>query len=326
MYWTGRYFERAQALARVVSGYERLSLDAPAGESQALSPLLALVGREPSAVGPQAASESMRALVLDAENPSSVRGALGSARENLRSGRTVMPDAVWAPVNRLYARLGEIAPEHAAGVLLALEEVGIAGSLVEGQLASSMTRDAAYSFWSIGCRVERADMLLRTLALLVPRLAESEARRFADVRWIGLLECLGAGSMYRRRHQTHLDLPALLDFVIHDATFPRSVRYLVASIEHELNGLPRSGPARALLATRELTFRAEARALAEQCAQFAARLTARLQAFNQVFAEIYFPAAREKEESSLTPASVGCGFDGTTHCSSAHGALSQLSA
>src|SRR3954469_23293339 len=98
MYWTGRYFERAQALARVLSGFERLALDST-GERGALAGLLGLVGREGAGEGaaPSDASELRRALVLDAQNPSSVRGALGAARENLRSGRTLMPGAIWAP-------------------------------------------------------------------------------------------------------------------------------------------------------------------------------------------------------------------------------------
>jgi uncharacterized alpha-E superfamily protein/hemerythrin-like domain-containing protein len=249
MYWTGRYFERAQALARALAGYERLSLDLPSGDALDLTPLLGLVGPDPEPDTKLGRHEVLRAFALDAENPSSVRGALGVARENLRSGRAVMPAAVWAPVNRLHARLGELDPHDTTAVFAALEEVEAIGSQIEGQLTSSMTQDAAFSFWCIGCRVERADMLLRVLAVLVPHLMNRRGEPFADVRAIGLLECVGAYSMFRRRNQTQADVVTILDFVLTDAAFPRSLCGLLKTIERELDALPRPGPVQAALAS-----------------------------------------------------------------------------
>jgi uncharacterized alpha-E superfamily protein/hemerythrin-like domain-containing protein len=236
--------------------------------------------------------------VLDAANPSSVRGALGAARENLRSGRTVMPAAVWAPVNRLFARLGEIDPEDRASVRAILEDVDAAGSLVEGQLASSMTRDAAYSFWRIGCHLERTDMLLRTLAVLVPRLLERSDQPFADVRWIGLLESIGAYSMYRRRHHTQANLPTLLAFVLKEAAFPRSVRHLVAAIEQDLGDLPRPGAARDELA-RCVPDALDPDASFERLAE---DLMDRLTEFGAVFGEVYFPAEHQHANAAAPAA------------------------
>jgi uncharacterized alpha-E superfamily protein/hemerythrin-like domain-containing protein len=290
MFWTGRYFERAQALARAVGNYGRLSLDSTDGESGDLSPLLALVGGG-SAAASLDTDDALRLLVLDGENPSSVRGALGVARENLRSGRSLAPAAVWAPVNRLFARLGEVDLEDRASVRAVLEEVEAAGSLVEGQLASSMMRDTAYSFWRIGCHLERGDMLLRTLAVLVPRLLKRSDQPFSDVRWIGLLESIGAYSMYRRRHHTQADLPTLLEFVLKEACFPRSLTHLVGVIEEEVSRLPRPGAGRAALA------RCVPDGLPDSDASFvrlAERLLTRLQEFSDIVAETYFPAEHRR--------------------------------
>ncbi|HSU39289.1 MAG TPA: alpha-E domain-containing protein [Polyangiaceae bacterium] len=303
MYWTGRYFERAQALARVLLGCERLALDSPDGEEGALSALLGLVGCDPEGArdARPGVSELRRTLVLDAQNPSSVRGALGAARENLRSGRTLMPAAVWAPVNRLYARLGDIDPADGASVLAALDDVEATGSLVEGQLSASMTRDAAYAFWRIGCYVERADMLLRTLSVLVPRLTTDAEQRFADVRWIGVLESIGAYAMYRRRHHTHIDVPTLLKFVLDEPSFPRSVQYLVHAIEQELDGLPRPGPARDALAACALPAALEPNVA--RFATLAATLMAALEQFGDVFGENYFPV-EHATRAATSPASI----------------------
>jgi uncharacterized alpha-E superfamily protein/hemerythrin-like domain-containing protein len=299
MYWTGRYFERSQALARAVLSYQRLSLDSAVGAPLDLAPLLGLVGREPDTRAP--VSELFRALVLDPENPSSVRGALGAARENLRSGRTLMPPAVWEQVSELYARLGEVSPDDTARALGALEEVEAAGSQVEGQLCLSMTRDAAYSFFCIGSRLERADMLLRALLALVPRLAEDDERHFSDVRWGGLLECVGAYSMFRRRHQTDYGKQTLLSFLLTERDFPRSLAHLVSSIERELEVLPRPGRARAALARCVMPAHTTLDGGFEPLAE---RLIERLEDLHEVVAETYFPP-KHGPASAHPPASLG---------------------
>lgn len=242
MYWTARYFERAQALARLVGGYARLSLDLPSAGALALGPLLPLVGR-----GGARDAAAARLLVADTENPSSVRGALERARENLRSGRIVTPPGVWVTLNALRTRLSEVDPDDPAMLLEALEAVTRAGNEVEGAVSALMTRDDAYAFWRIGSELERVDMLLRALAVLVPALSDEGERTFDDVRWLGLLDCLGARSMYGRRHHSHLELATVRDFLLEDPGFPRSVRHAAAAIGRELDRLPRPGAPNAAL-------------------------------------------------------------------------------
>lgn len=289
MYWMGRYVERAQALARAVAAYERLSLDLPEGEALDLAPLLALAGKEPTPGKVPAHHELVHALVLDAGNPSSVRGALDAARTNLRSTRTVMPAAVWEPINRLHTRWVGLDPHDTSGVFAALEEVDSLASQLEGQLTSSMTRGAAFSFWCIGCRIERADMLLRVLLALLPHLMREQGGPFADVRATGLLECIGARSMFRRRHHTRTDLATVVDFLLMDADFPRSLTGLFGTIERELDALPRSGPARTALAVcypKALPFGSSPAALVA----ILEGLSGQLEDFGAVLAESYFPA------------------------------------
>jgi uncharacterized alpha-E superfamily protein len=247
MFWSGRYIERAQALARTVQAYERLSLDLPGVRSLDVRPLLGLVGHEALRDTGSVAETSglLRALVLDANNPSSVMGALCQARENLRRGRVAMPPEVWTTLNALYVRLSEVEGEQTARVLGVLEEVVAAGSRIEGELTASMTRDAAYSFLRIGCHLERADMQLRIMNAFLPVIGPSGPERvFDDVRWMGLLDAVAAHSMYRRSHHTHVDLPAVLEFLVLEASFPRSLAHCFHVIDEELLRLPRHGQAR----------------------------------------------------------------------------------
>ena len=149
-------------------------------------------------------------------------------------------------MNNQYLRLLGVANEPMPRVLDALDRVLETGSHIEGELDSGMARDAAYSFLNVGVDLERADMMLRVLAALVPALTASGwERTFDDVRWSGLLQALGVHSMYRQRHHHQVELAILLDFLLVDLASPRSVVHCLRRIEGELSGLPRSGQVRA---------------------------------------------------------------------------------
>jgi uncharacterized alpha-E superfamily protein len=199
----GRYIERANALARTVQGYERLCLDLPGARSFDLRPLLGLVGRESlgSTDAARDASALLGLLVLDPNNPSSVRGALGCARENLRQARVMTPPKVWETLNTVFVNLSRTDAEHVPSIIGVLENVVFASDRIEGELEANMTRDGAYAFLRIGRYVERTDMLLRTMSALLPALGTIGAgRAYDDVRWLGFLRLTGAHSMYCRRY------------------------------------------------------------------------------------------------------------------------------
>jgi uncharacterized alpha-E superfamily protein/hemerythrin-like domain-containing protein len=302
MFWTARYCERAVAVSRVVQGYERLLLDLP-GESPDLSPLLELVNSPPAADAARLElGELHRLLLFDLDNPSSVRGALHRARENLRAGGTVLPPAVWVTVNRLFNSLGELSADDPAQILAALDEVMAAASLLEGELATNTTRDAAYSFWRIGCRLERADMLLRTLNVLIPALTERGDRRYVDVRWTGILDCVGAYAMFRRRYHACSDLEGALQFLMVERGFPRGFVHLHASIENELDRLPRAGTLRAALAACRLEPGSFGTMSAADFASMATRLIETLAKFSAILADTYFPSQPSAEAGRPAPA------------------------
>jgi uncharacterized alpha-E superfamily protein len=244
MFWTGRYLERAQAVARAALAYQRMSLDLPGVRWLDVRPLLGLSARQAPGDNRTATETSgpLRELVLDADNPSTVLGALRRARANLRRGRVTTPFEVWVTLNAVYVRLSEVDAGQTASVFGLLGEVVAAGSRIEGEITATMTRDAAYSFLRIGCHLERADMLVRTMKALLPVVSPSGPEQtFDDVRSMGLLDAVGAHSMYRRRHHARIDLPAVLEFLVLDAAFPRSLTHCLHVIDAELRNLPRPG-------------------------------------------------------------------------------------
>jgi uncharacterized alpha-E superfamily protein len=303
MLWTGRYIERANALARAVQGYERLSLDLPGVRSLDLRPLLGLVGRESLGLTELSRDTSalLGALVLDQQNPSSVGGALYRARENLRQGRVVTPPKMWETLNTLYVEISKTDAERVPAVMSLLENVAFACDRIEGELHASMTRDEAYSFLKIGRYLERTDIALRVMFALMPLLTDGRARVFDDVRWLGFLRLAGAHTMYCRRHHANVDPRAVLDFLILDASFPRSVAYGLYTIDRELLRLPRQQRPRD--AVQRCIEDASALAAEGAGAVTMQRILGSIEALHGALCRAYFPAEPEPEpEAEASPA------------------------
>jgi uncharacterized alpha-E superfamily protein/hemerythrin-like domain-containing protein len=291
MFWLGRHLERAQALSRAIQSSARASLDLPGADSPALAPLLGLVGKE-SVAEP---GEALYALSLERDNPSSVLGALGGARENLRRGRTIVAPEAWEILNGTYLKL--CALERAAAgseILRALDHVMAASSRIEGELGASMTRDGAYAFLRIGWLLERADMMLRVTSALSEGFGPGPAQRdFDDVRWMGVLNAVGAYAMYRRRHHARVDQKTALDFVLLDAEFPSSTVCCILQIERELEKLPRPQRARAaLLSCLPEPVEVERIETMAQFRALAAKLLTSIAGFHGAIAASYFPSGR----------------------------------
>jgi len=297
MFWSGRYIERAQALARAVQALERLSLDLPARHALGLRALLPLVKWQAQAGdGPEASQATLLlALAQNAEDTSSVLGALSAARENLRQARVDAPPELWAALNDQYLLLKGVANQPMPRVLAALGSVLETGSRVQGVIESHMARDAAYSFLKLGVELERADMSLRLLAALLPVLSmHGWERTFDDVRWAGLLAALGVQSMYRRSHHHQLELSALLDCLLLDMASPRSVAHCLRLIEDELGNLPRASLAPARVAIATSTACALSHATEQEIPQKIADLLDALAAVHVALETSYFHISAER--------------------------------
>jgi uncharacterized alpha-E superfamily protein/hemerythrin-like domain-containing protein len=302
MFWSGRYIERGQGLARAIQAVERLSLDLPGRHALGLRPLLPLVQREASGGDEQEPSQvvMLQALALNAADASSVLGALSAARENLRQARVDAPPELWGALNDQYLLLKGVADQPMPQVLAALSSVLEAGSRIHGVLDSHMARDAAYSFLNLGIELERADVSLRVLGALLPVLSvHGWERTFDDVRWAGLLSALGVLSMYRRSHHHQTELPVLLDFLLVDMTSPRSVAHCLRLIEDELGNLPRASLARAKVGIATSKSFALSHATEQEVAERIDEVLGALAAVHGALESSYFPAL-----SLATPPSI----------------------
>ena len=102
LYWFARYVRRAENMARLVGVGSQLQLDLPRSVKFMWQPMIDTVGgaalfkkRHPDASGAPTDVDVMRFLLLDEDNPSSLRCSIDTSREVMRSIRDALPPQIW---------------------------------------------------------------------------------------------------------------------------------------------------------------------------------------------------------------------------------------
>src|ERR1700722_20376973 len=220
LYWIGRYVERADDTARILDvTVHQLLEDSSVDPDHTSRVLLHVLDIE--APDTQLDVWSLTDLVAFSHNPpgdgSSIVDAISAARENARSAREVTSTETWECLNTTFNALGE--RERAAKRLGPHEFL----SFIEGRAAmfagladSTLSRDDGYRFMVLGRAIERVDMTVRLLLSRVGDSASSPA-------WVTLLRSAGAHDTYLRTYRGVLDAGRVVEFMLLDRLFPRSV-------------------------------------------------------------------------------------------------------
>jgi uncharacterized alpha-E superfamily protein len=127
-----------------------------------------------------------------------------------------------------------------------------------GLLMGSMSDDVAYQFLKLGRNIERADMTTRIVdvnsAVLLPADA-ALAGPTLERLWMATLTGLSAYQMYRRHVGVHVRGHEVVNFLLKDPHFPRTVNHCLAEIESSLSVLPKH--TQAMKAARQAWRRVE---------------------------------------------------------------------
>jgi uncharacterized alpha-E superfamily protein len=254
LYWMGRYVERAENVSRLLTVTTELcveleGLDDSLAHAQ-WDELIAAVAASP-AEGLDYSPESglslpyVRWLLLDEDNPVSVRHSLARARDNARSVREALTREVFLDLNESFRNLERLGRRLPRDPVRAAAEVSGTHSDIRrilGSIELTLSRDTGWTFLKMGETVER---LQRTLTVLSTRLPTLEANPAAgDVplyyaRWRALLRSLASLENYRSLHGASLEPSGVLRFLLFQASSPRSVACGVSRLAAYLERLPR---------------------------------------------------------------------------------------
>jgi uncharacterized alpha-E superfamily protein len=247
-YWLARYLERAEDTARIVMVSANLLLDLPKGIAPGWRPLVDITGANAlfdDHYRDYGERQVVRFLLGDERHSGSILYALGSARENCRTIRDIVPREGWEQINELYLYVRDELSQGMTkrGRYAYLRHVILGTQTIFGLLAGTMLHDQGFEFLRIGRGLERADMTTRIIdvrsASLLPE-DVSDPRPFDTVQWVSVLKSMTAYQMYRRSHQARVQRGAVLRFLFQSGEFPRSVNHCIEAARACLERLPRN--------------------------------------------------------------------------------------
>ncbi|MBL8819481.1 MAG: alpha-E domain-containing protein [Planctomyces sp.] len=250
VFWMSRYLERAENAARFIDVTSAIALGYR-GRDEGLWSSLLLAGGDVENFQQRYTKATQanvtRFLLFDRENPNSVVSCLASARENARSIRENLTTPMWEAVNRFYLRV-RAAAANSEQILAQphpfLEQIKRSAHQVIGVTSATWSRGEAWQFSTMGYLLERADKTSRILDvkyfILHPD-SEHLSVGVDVIQWGALLETTSALQMYRRTFG-RIEPAKVVEFLVLNPRFPRSLRFCVWQAEDSLRAISGSPP------------------------------------------------------------------------------------
>ncbi|SLN53880.1 alpha-E domain-containing protein [Oceanibacterium hippocampi] len=227
--WIARYMERAENLARLLDVNEMFSQDRH--DLEEWLPIVTINAddeRFHASYPAPTVEDVINFYILDDENPTSIKSAVRSARENARMIRHLISTEMWTQLNMFHNRLatmnrGEIRLANLSPICMEIKETCQTHA---GIISGTLYRDEVWCFYQIGKYLERADQTTRLLDIKFQHAArpsdDIEAMTDAGL-WNALLRSVAGYHAFRREHPRGFKPEMVAGFLINDDGFPRSV-------------------------------------------------------------------------------------------------------
>jgi uncharacterized alpha-E superfamily protein len=262
LYWTGRYMERAENMARILDVSHRIALQRPGGAADAeWKSVLDILGHWKSFLskheGPTASAVTTF-FTLDPDNPSSIYSSVRGARENARALRAAISTEMWEVLNTTWFGLRDL---DAAG----LERRGLRefcdwikerSHLFRGVSHGTMLHDDAFHFLRLGTFLERADntaRLLDTKYHLLQSTDTGPAVTFYE--WGAVLRAVSAFRAYHQLYHDVISPGRVVELLVSRKEMPRSLRFCATEVSAHLDHVSKGRDLEAQRLAGELTAR-----------------------------------------------------------------------
>ncbi|MTJ81892.1 MAG: alpha-E domain-containing protein [Telmatospirillum sp.] len=233
LYWTGRYMERAENLARILDVTERLAVqgrqrDQGASEWHAALDILCAEQAYNARYGDVGEAGVVTFLTLDRENPSSIYSCIRTARENARALRSNISSEMWESINTSWLAIRDMTDTdlQTQGLREFLDWIKVRSHLFRGASYTTALHDDGFAFTRLGTFLERADSTTRLLDSKFHLLADSGTDPAANYyEWGAILRAVGAFRAYHQLYHDVITPIRVAELLILNPQMPRSLRF-----------------------------------------------------------------------------------------------------
>ena len=249
LFWSARYIERADSLARLLEVGYRISLipNTERGYTNEWESILETSGIKNEYFKKYKTISKEKIifyLLFDPENSSSVKNCIKTARENIRMVRTAVTLEVWNAVNASYHELDKNMKDTKS-LLKELPEIiewiKKQVNLIRGTILNTQLINDGYDFLILGTYFERADFTARIINVKYFILLPSINYVGGDIdnfQWSLMLRSISSFRAFKWAYGgQEITYTKIIDFLILNMTCPRSLIFSIEKINHHLGRL-----------------------------------------------------------------------------------------
>ena len=249
LFWSARYIERADSLARLLEVGYRISLipNTKSGYINEWESILETSGIKKDYLNKYkniSREKIIFFLLFDKGNPSSITNCIKNARENIRMVRTAVTLEVWNAVNSSFHDLNSNI-KQTKSILKELPQiidwVKKQVNLIRGTILNTQLINDGYDFLILGTYFERADFTARIINVKYFILLPSVNYVGSDVdnfQWSMMLRSISSYRAFKWAYgQEEINYVKIIDFLILNLTCPRSLIFSIEKIDHHLGRL-----------------------------------------------------------------------------------------
>lgn len=256
-FWLGRYFERVESLARLLSVTEAFAADQDSHE--AWTPVLSVFADEEAFAERGKALSALnvvRFYIADRQNANSAVYAAQMAKENARSLRHLLSTEAWRQISVFYDELDALQRRRFSLSKVSEICIAIQGGCFRhrGVMETTSYRDELWRFNRLGAALERADQMTRLIDIKYFRFDRDDADEVAPpgvAWWNTLLRSASGYHAFQRSHSFNAAPSDAARFVLTDPYLPLSVASAAESAIYNLERLERDFAARPGAAVNE---------------------------------------------------------------------------
>lgn len=235
LYWLSRYVERSDGMLRMLRINYASSQDAL--QDFSWKPVLQIFTHldDPAIEKIEFNSrDAMQLLMMDKENPNSVLNIITLARENARGMQEHITKDLWQCLNEYYHVVKDPSLEND---LLRNDPISVLDVLIKevmlyyGTSEITMERSEGRSFMNIGKYLERAIQSLDILDSKFVSVNTNPDLLTDTSYWKHLLQSLGGYELYLKTYRQGFEAMNVLEQVILNNDFPRSVIYSINNLQ-----------------------------------------------------------------------------------------------
>ena len=251
LYWTARYVERADSIARLLEVAYRIHLipNTEEGYLNEWESILQASGIKQEYLNKYKEINKDKIeyfLLFDESNNSCIKSCITNARDNLKMVRTAVTLEVWNTVNSWYHDIEKYEKKkyHSRDLPEILDWIKRQVNLIKGTIDNTQLINDGFDFIRLGLYFERADFTARIIDVKYFILLPSSSYIGSQVdnfQWSLMLRSVSSYRGFKWAYgNSDIDYKKIIDFLILSSICPRSIFFAVDKLHHHMNRLAKN--------------------------------------------------------------------------------------